>query len=106
MMKGLNISEDIRSLTEFKRNTAEFMGQLEATGRPLVLTVNGEAKIVVQDAAAYQKLLELVDRLEAIEGIRKGLESMKAGRGRPAHEVLEEIRVMLNIPADAKRPKK
>ena len=41
-----------------------------------MLTVNGKAEVIVQDAAAYQKLLELVDRLQAIEGIQKGLESM------------------------------
>jgi prevent-host-death family protein len=103
-MKGLNISEDIRSLTEFKRNTAEFMGQLEATGRPLVLTVNGEAKIVVQDAAAYQRLLEQIDRLEAIEGIRKGLESMKEGRGISFEQFKREMEKKYNLPS--KRPGK
>jgi prevent-host-death family protein len=91
-------------LTEFKRNTAELMGQLEATGRPLVLTVNGEAKIVVQDAAAYQKLLELVDQLEAIEGIRKGLASMKAGKGIPFEQFKREMEKKHKLPS--KRPSK
>jgi len=49
-------------------------------------------------------LFRIADRLEAIEGIRRGLEEVKAGSGRPAKEVLEEIREMLQIPADAKRP--
>ena len=34
----------------------------------------------------------------------QALESARRGEGRPAKEVLEEIRVMLGIPADAKRP--
>jgi len=34
----------------------------------------------------------------------RALESARRGEGRPAKEVLEEIRVMLGIPADAKRP--
>ena len=44
------------------------------------LTVNGRAEIVVQDADAYQKLLEAADRAEALEGIRRGLEDVRAGR--------------------------
>jgi len=42
---------------------------LKKTGQPVVLTVNGKAEIVVQDAESYQKLLEAKDRMEAIEGI-------------------------------------
>ena len=55
----------------------------------MVLTVNGKAELIVQDAKSYQKLLELIDRAEAIEGIRRDLESMKRGAGRPAAEVFE-----------------
>ena len=50
----------------------------------MVLTVNGKAELVVQDAASYQKLLEAQERMEAIEGIRRGLESMKRNAGKPA----------------------
>ena len=49
--------EDIHSLTDFQRNTKEHIQRLKETGRPEVLTVNGKAEIVVQDAASYQKLL-------------------------------------------------
>jgi len=45
------------------------------------LTINGKAEVVVQDAAAYQTLL---DRLDAIEGIQCGLADVKAGRTKPA----------------------
>ena len=53
-------------LSEFKRNTVDLLDRLRKTGHPLVLTINGKAELVVQDAAAYQALL---DRVEAIEGI-------------------------------------
>lgn len=97
-----DIGKDIQSLTEFKRNTAEYMEQLKSTGRPLILTVNGKAEIIVQDAESYQEMLAAVDEartLRALAGARKG-------KGRPAQEVLQEIREILNIPADAKRPGK
>ncbi len=94
----MDISRGINSLSNFKRNTAEFMQQMKETGQPIVLTVNGKAELVVQDAESYQKLLELVERLETIAAIREGLEDMKNGRTRPAEEVFEEIRRKHGIP--------
>jgi prevent-host-death family protein len=85
----LDLRTDIRSLSNFKRETATLIRQLKETGRPVVLTVNGKAELVVQDAASYQRLLEIVERLET-NGIRVGMEEMKAGKGRPAAEVLGE----------------
>jgi PHD/YefM family antitoxin component YafN of YafNO toxin-antitoxin module len=76
----VNLSRDIHSLTEFKQNTPEFVQQLKETGEPLVLTINGKAELVVQDAESYQKLLDLAEEARVLEGIRQGLEDMKAGR--------------------------
>ena len=59
-----NIAEDICSMTEFKRRTSAVITRIRGTGRPVVLTTNGKADVVVQDAASYQKLL---DRLQAYE---------------------------------------
>lgn len=92
---------EIRSLTDFKRNTSEFLDKLRETGRPQVLTVNGRAQVVVQDAEAYQRLLELVERAEAIEGIRRGLEDVEQGRTKPATDALAKIRRRHRIPRRA-----
>ena len=75
-----DVSRDIQSLTDFKKNTPEYIQQLKETGEPIVLTINGKAEVVVQDAASYQKLRELVEAARVFEGIREGLEDMKAGR--------------------------
>jgi len=87
----MDIQRDIDSLTHFKRNTSELIQQLKATGQPLVLTVNGKAEVVVQDAGSYQRLTDLVDRAEAVLGIRRGLESMEAGEGIPAEQAFAEL---------------
>ena len=76
----MNIDRDIHSLTDFKKNTPEFLRQLKESGDPLVLTINGKAELIVQDAASYQKLLDLAEESKVVEGIRQGLEDMKAGR--------------------------
>lgn len=83
---------DIGSLTEFKRNSSEAIRRLKESGQPQVLTVNGKAEVVVQDVASYQRLLDLAERAEAIEGIRRGLESAARGEGRPAEEIYAELR--------------
>ena len=62
----INLSQDIQSLSTFKRNTNEMIDQMKKKGNPLVLTVNGKAEIVVQDAESYQKLLDKIDRLEKL----------------------------------------
>jgi len=52
---------------------------MKATGNPVVLTVNGKAELVVQDAEAYQKLLDTVERLEVIAAINAGLRDVEKG---------------------------
>lgn len=84
--------DDIHSLTDFQRKTREHLERLKETGRPEVLTLHGEAEVVVQDADAYQELLDRLERAEAIAGIREGLASMERGEGRPLEEVVELIR--------------
>ena len=56
-----------------------------------MLTVNGKAELVVQDAESYQQLLEAKDRMDAIEGIKRGLQSMKRNAGKPAEEFFREF---------------
>jgi prevent-host-death family protein len=87
----LDIANDIKSLSHFKRNTAEVMDHLKETGNPVVLTVNGEAKIVVQDAQAYQRLLDLADKTEMLEFLEASRKDMEAGRTVPAKEFLESL---------------
>lgn len=87
----MKLARDIQSLSTFKRDTAKLMRQMRKTKQPMVLTVNGRAALVVQDAESYQQLLEAKERMEAIEGVRSGLESMKAKRGKPADNFFAEF---------------
>jgi prevent-host-death family protein len=88
----LDISKDIQSLSDFKRNTSEFLNQMRGSGHPLVLTINGRAELVVQDAASYQKLLDRMEELEALEGIQRGRADVEAGRVTPLREYETEFR--------------
>jgi prevent-host-death family protein len=95
----MDLSRDIHPLTDFKRNTPEFLRQLKETGNPLVLTINGKAEIVVQDAKSYQRLLDLAERLETIQAVKEGLASMERGEGRPMDQVFDELEKNLRLTA-------
>ena len=71
---------------------------MKDTGEPVVLTINGKAELVVQDAASYQKLLDIADQAKVLEGIRRGLEDMRAGRTQPLDEAFADIRRDLKLP--------
>jgi prevent-host-death family protein len=88
----MNLTRDIHSLTDFKQRTPEFVEQLKETGEPLVLTINGKAALVVQDAESYQRLLDVAEEARVLDGIRKGLEDMKAGRSVSLGEFKKRIR--------------
>jgi antitoxin (DNA-binding transcriptional repressor) of toxin-antitoxin stability system len=66
--------------------------------RQVILTVSGKAVAVVQDAAAYQHLLDLAAEASAAEGIRQGLDDLKGGRTRTARYVIDEFRAEHGIP--------
>jgi prevent-host-death family protein len=93
----LNLTRDINSLSNFKRDTSRFIEQMKETGNPVVLTVNGKAELVVQDAESYQKLLDRLDRLEAIAGIKQGLADIKAGRTQALDDLAQEMRATYEI---------
>ena len=66
----INLSEDIRSVSDLKRQTRQILDQIHRTGRPVLLTVNGKADAVLMDSKSYEKHLKasnLVRLLAAAE---------------------------------------
>jgi PHD/YefM family antitoxin component YafN of YafNO toxin-antitoxin module len=74
------------------------MKQLKKTKRPVVLTVKGKAAAIVQDAEAYQRLLDIAAGAHADEGIRQGIEGVKRGKVRPAGEFFADFEAGHGIP--------
>jgi prevent-host-death family protein len=94
----LDITKDIRSLTSFRRNSAQLMKQLKKSGRPVVLTVKGKAEAVVQDAKSYQHLLDIAAHVDAQEGIRQGLDDARHGKLRPIRQFFAELEARHGLP--------
>lgn len=94
----LDVSRDIRSLTEFKTRTPTFQDQLKKSGRAFLLTVNGQAELAVMSASTFQRILEALDTLDALQGIREGLDQVRAGQAIPLEEAAAKLRRKLKVP--------
>lgn len=88
-MSQISPSEDIRSVTDLKRNTREILDHLHATGRPVILTVNGRADSVLLDVRVYEKHLQTGNLAKLIVTAEQDVEK---NRTRPARGFLKEFK--------------
>lgn len=88
----MKITRDIQSLTEFKQNTAKFIKQVQETREPLILTVNGKAAVVIQDAGSFEDLQYISERVKEIALVQKRLDRLQdTGERIPAERVFLKI---------------
>ena len=85
---------EVRSVTEFQRNIKDYVARLKQRRTPLVLTVNGRAELVVQDAESYQEMLDRLEHAEAFAAIRKGMAQFDRGEGIALDEAEKKLRKM------------
>ncbi len=83
---------EVRSVTEFQRNIKDYVGRLKEKRTPLVLTVNGRAELVVQDAESYQLMLDRLEHAETVAAIRRGIEQSERGKAIPLEEAEKKLR--------------
>jgi PHD/YefM family antitoxin component YafN of YafNO toxin-antitoxin module len=91
-------TREIHSLTDFLRNHKAHVARLKRTQAPEVLTVNGKAEVVVQDATSYQAMLDRLHHMETIAAIQEGIASAERGELKPAAQVLDEMRAKYGLP--------
>jgi prevent-host-death family protein len=87
----------IHPVTDFVRNYKAFLGRIQKTGRPVVLTVNGKPAYVILDADSYQEIADEIERGRFVRAVNEGIEDMKAGRGKPSKEAFSQIRDNLGL---------
>jgi prevent-host-death family protein len=86
---AINLAEDIRSVTDLKRNTRDILDQIHNTKRPVVLTVNGRANAVIMDVEVYEKQLKAANMARLIAPAE---EEVAAGKTRPMRAFLNEFK--------------
>lgn len=72
-------TSSIKPLSDFVRNSKTFIATLKASREPQILTVNGEAVIVVQDAASYEEMAALADQARQDARLQTSMEYFRQG---------------------------
>jgi prevent-host-death family protein len=85
----MSLAKSIKPISYFKANAAEVLENLAATGEPLIITQNGEAKAVVVDIVSYEKMQETLALLKLLAMSEKDI---AAGRTKPIAEVIGRLR--------------
>jgi hypothetical protein len=84
--------EEVCSVAEFQRDIQEYVGRIKESRTAVILTVDGQAQLVVQDAASYHDLVSRLEAAEAITAIRRGLEQADRGEGIELGEAADRLR--------------
>ncbi|MFP4160325.1 MAG: type II toxin-antitoxin system Phd/YefM family antitoxin [Desulfosalsimonas sp.] len=85
----MKLSERIKPISYLKAHAAEIVRTLGNGGEPLVITQNGEAKVVLQDIETYEQTQQTMALLKILA---LGMKQVEEGRVRPADEVIEDLR--------------
>ncbi len=89
----------IKPLTDFIRNSKAHIQTLRTTQEPEILTVNGEAAIVVQDAASYEKMALLAEQAIQDARLQSAMEYFReGGKGIAAVDVFGRLEEKYQTP--------
>ncbi len=79
------------------RNHKAHLARLKETKTPEILTVNGRAEVVIQDAESYQDLLDRLHHMETLTAIQEGIASAERGELKPAEQVFAEMQAKYGL---------
>lgn len=85
----MKLSRQIKPISYLKAHAAEIVRNMSAQGEPLIITQNGEAKVVMQDIESYEQAQETMALLKILA---LGSRQIEAGNVRPAGDVIQGLR--------------
>lgn len=85
----MKLSHQIKPISYLKAHAAEVARNLAKEQQPLVITQNGEAKLVVQDIESFERTEETLALLKILA---LGQREVEEGRVEPADRVLARLR--------------
>lgn len=85
----MKLSSQIKPISYLKANAAEVVRHLAKQEEPLIITQNGEVKVVVQGIESYEQTQETLALLKVLA---LGMRQVEDGKVQPATNVLERIR--------------
>ena len=85
----MKLSSRIKPISYLKAHASEIVRTLGKQGKPLVITQNGEAKVVLQDIDSFEKTQETMALLKILA---LGNRQIEAGQVEPATDVIARLR--------------
>lgn len=87
-MKRINLSQDIKSLSDFRANAAFYVQNIKKNRRPMVITQNGKSSAVVIGVNEYETLLEKIELLKDVQVARQQFADGKGIEHNSAKELI------------------
>jgi prevent-host-death family protein len=85
----MKLSRQIKPISYLKAHAAEVVRNLAGHGEPLIITQNGEAKVVIQGIESYEQTQETMALLKILA---LGTRQVEEGKVQPAGEVIQRLR--------------
>lgn len=85
----MKLSSQIKPISYLKAHAAEIVRNLSGQDGPLVITQNGEAKVVIQDIESYEQAQEALALLKILA---LGMRQVEEGKIQPAGDVVQRLR--------------
>jgi prevent-host-death family protein len=85
----MKLSNRIKPISYLKAHAADIVRNLGDQREPLIITQNGEAKVVVQDIKSYEQTQETMALLKILA---LGSRQVEGNMVRPATDVVQNIR--------------
>jgi len=85
----MKLSSQIKPISYLKAHAAEIVRSLRERGEPLVITQNGEAKVVMKDIERYEQTQETMALLKILA---LGTYQVEKGKVQPASDVIKGLR--------------
>ena len=85
----MKLSSQIKPISYLKSHAAEIVRKLNEHGKPLIITQNGEAKVIIQDIESYEQTLETMALLKILA---LGTRQIEKGEVQAAENVIKRLR--------------
>ena len=84
----MSLAEQIKPITYLKTSAAEIVKEFADNPQPIIITQNGEAKMVVMDIVEYEKQQEIMALLKLLA---LGKKEFQAGKYSDAENFMNEM---------------
>ena len=89
----MKYSEDVKPISYFKAHAAEVVRDVVDNNKTMIITQNGEAKVILQDVRTYEESQESLALLKILALSRK---SLTEGKVKTASKAFKDIGIKID----------